>query len=69
MYAPRRKGGDAWKGKGYMGTSFGESVKVVEEISGCTRGGARFQEKRKRTGERPTTIEVRCREEQPHGTK
>ena len=49
--------------------SFGEKVKVTEEISGCTRGGERFREKRQRTGEGPATIEVQCHEEQPHGTK
>ena len=36
----------------------GENVKVVEETSGCTRGGSRFQEKRQRTGEGPVVIEV-----------
>ena len=41
-----------------MGISYGENVKVVEETSGCTRGGARFLEKRQRTGEGPTMIEV-----------
>ena len=49
--------------------SSGENVKFVEETSGCTRGGARFREKRQRTGEGPAAIEVRCHEEQPHGTK
>ena len=49
--------------------SYGENIKVVEETSGCMRGGARFQEKRQRTGEGPATIEVQCREEQPHGMK
>ena len=38
--------------------SYGENIKVVEETSGYTRGGARFQEKRKRTGEGPAMIEV-----------
>ena len=52
-----------------MGMSSGEIVKVVEETSGCTRGGARFREKRQRIGEGPAAIEVRCYEEQPHGTK
>ena len=52
-----------------MGMSSGENVKVTEETSGCTRGGERFREKRKRTGEGPTAIEVRCYEEQPHGMK
>ena len=52
-----------------MGISSGESTKVIEERIGCTRGGARFQEKRQRIGEGPTAIEVRCCEEQPHGTK
>ena len=41
-----------------MGMSYGENVKVSEEISGCTRGGVRFQEKRQRTGEGPATIKV-----------
>ena len=41
-----------------MGMSSGENVKVVEETSGCTRGGARFQENRQRTGEGPAAIEV-----------
>ena len=41
-----------------MGMSSSENVKVIEETSGCTRGGARFQEKRQRTGEGPATIEV-----------
>ena len=52
-----------------MGMSSGENVKVTKESSGCTRGGARFQEKRQRTGEGPAVIEVRCCKEQPHGTK
>ena len=52
-----------------MGTSSSENVKVDEEKSGCTRGGARFQEKRQRTGEGPSMIKVRCYEEQPHGMK
>ena len=52
-----------------MGMSFGENVKVVEETSGCMRGGARFQEKRQRMGEGPAEVEVRYHEEQPHGTK
>ena len=68
MQAPGRKGGDACKGKGYMGMSSGESEKFVEEISGCTRG-ERFQEKRQRIGEGPAMIEVRYCEEQPHETK
>ena len=49
--------------------SYGENVNVVEETSGCTRGGARFQEKRQRMGECPAEVEVRYREEQPHRTK
>ena len=52
-----------------MGMSSGENVKVVEKTSGCTRGGARFQEKRQRTREDPAEVEVRYREEQPHETK
>ena len=36
-----------------MGMSFGEIVKVAKETSGCTRGGARFREKRQRIGEGP----------------
>ena len=62
-------GGDAREGKGYMGMSVYENVKVVEETSGYTRGGARFQEKRKRTRECPAMIEVRCIEEKPHRMK
>ena len=49
--------------------SSGENVKVSKETSGCTRGGARFQEKRERIGEGPAAIEVRCYDEQPHGMK
>ena len=41
-----------------MNMSYGEIVKVVEETSGCTRGGERFREKRKRIGEGPAAIEV-----------
>ena len=52
-----------------MGIISSENVKVIEETSGCTRGGERFQEKRQRIGEGPTAIEVQCREEKPHGTK
>ena len=52
-----------------MGMSSGENVKVVEETSGCKRGGSRFQEKRQRTGEGPVAIQVQYREEKPHGTK
>ena len=52
-----------------MGMSSGENLKVVEETSGCTRGGARFQEKRQRMGEGPTEVEVRYHEEQPDGMK
>ena len=46
----------------------GENIKVVEETS-CKRGGARFREKRQRTGEGLAEVEVRYHEEQPHGTK
>ena len=52
-----------------MGMSSGENVKVVEETSGCTRGGARFREKIQRTSESPALIEVQCCEENPHRTK
>ena len=52
-----------------MGMSSSEIVKVTKERSGCTRGGARFQENRQRIGEGPVVIKVRCREEQPHRTK
>ena len=52
-----------------MGMIFGENVKVTKETSGCTRGGARFREKRKRTGEYHAAIKVQCNEEKPHGTK
>ena len=52
-----------------MGMSSGENVKVIEETSGCTRGGERFQEKRQRMGEGPVEVEVRYHEEQPHGMK
>ena len=52
-----------------MGMSSGESVKVTEEKSGCTRGEARFREKRQRIGEGPTAMEVRCHEEQPREIK
>ena len=52
-----------------MAMSSGESVKVTEETSGCTRGGARFRDKRQRTGEGPDVIEVQCHEEQPHRKK
>ena len=41
-----------------MGMSSSESVKVTEETSGCTRGGARFQEKRQRIGEGLDAVEV-----------
>ena len=41
-----------------MGMSSGENLKVVEETSGCTRGGARFQEKRQRTREGIAEVEV-----------
>ena len=52
-----------------MGMSSSENVKVVEETSGCTRGGPRFREKRQRTGEGPAAIEVQCCEEPPHKMK
>ena len=53
-----------------MGMSSDETVRVVEETSGCMRGGARFQqEKRQRMGEGPVAIEMQGRKEQPHGTK
>ena len=52
-----------------MGMSSGEIVRVVEEKSGCTRGGEKLREKRQRIGEGPTAIEVHCHEEQPHKTK
>ena len=53
-----------------MGVSFYEIVRESKEGSGCKRGGARFQlEKRKRTGEGPTTIETQDHEGIPHGTK
>ena len=42
MSTQRQKGGDAWKGKGYMGMISSENVKAIEETSGCMRGGARF---------------------------
>ena len=41
-----------------MGMSSGENVKVTEETSGCTRGGARFRENMHRMEEGPTVIEV-----------
>ena len=41
-----------------MGMIYGENVKVIEETSGCMRGGARFQEKRQSTGEGPAEVEV-----------
>ena len=52
-----------------MGLSSSDNVKVAKETSGCTRGGARFREKRQRTEEGPTVIEVQCCEEKPHGMK
>ena len=52
-----------------MGMSSGENIKVVEETSGCTRGGARFQEKSQRMREGPAEVKVRYHEEQPHGMK
>ena len=41
-----------------MGMSSAKNVKVAEETSGCTRGGARFREKRQRTREGLAAIEV-----------
>ena len=42
-----------------MGASFNDTVREDEEESGCTSGGARFrQEKRKRIGEGPAVIET-----------
>ena len=41
-----------------MGMSSGDILKVVEETSGCTRGGERFREKRHRIGEGLAAIEV-----------
>ena len=42
-----------------MGASFDETVREAEGESGLTRGGSRFrQEKRQRTGEGPTAIEM-----------
>ena len=52
-----------------MGLSSGEIGKVSEEISGCIRGGERYREKRQSISEGPAAIEVRCRKENPHGTK
>ena len=52
-----------------MGMSYGESAKVIDETSGCTRGGARFREKRQRIGEGPAAIKVKYHEEKPPGTK
>ena len=52
-----------------MDMSSSENVKFIKETSGCMRGGSRFQEKRQRMGEGPAEVEVRYREEQPHGTK
>ena len=52
-----------------MGMSSGENVKVVEETSGCRRGGASFREKRERTGEGPATIELQFCEEKRHKIK
>ena len=49
-----------------MGMISGENIKVVEETSGCMKGGARFSEKRQRTGEGPAKVEVQYHEEQPH---
>ena len=53
-----------------MGASFDKTVREAEEESGCTRGGARFQqEKRQRTGEGPVVIGTQDCEGRPHGTK
>ena len=52
-----------------MGMKFGENVKVIKETSGCKREGARFREKRQRTGEGLVVVEVRYHEEKKHGTK
>ena len=41
-----------------MGMISAENVKVTGETSGCTRGGARFREKRQRTSEGPAEVEV-----------
>ena len=46
-----------------MGASFDETVREVEEESGCMRGGARFRrEKRKREGEGPAMSETQDHE-------
>ena len=53
-----------------MGATFDEIVREAKEGSGCTRGEARFRlEKRQRTGEGPTAIEMKHCKGQPHGTK
>ena len=53
-----------------MGASFDETLREVEEESGCTRGGARFrQEKRQRTREGPAAIETQNHKGQPHKMK
>ena len=52
-----------------MGVISGGNVKVIEETSGCTRGGVRFQEKRQRMTKGPIVIKVRCYKEQPYGMK
>ena len=53
-----------------MGMSSKEFLRVDEETSGCTRGGARFrQEKRQRTWEGPVVIKMQYHEEKPHVTK
>ena len=41
-----------------MGMSSGDNIKVVEETSGCMRGGERFQEKRQMMGEIPAKVKV-----------
>ena len=52
-----------------MGSSFDEIMREVEKESGCTREGARFQEKRYRIGESPAAIKMQCHEEKPQETK
>ena len=53
-----------------MVASFDNTMRESKEESGCTRGGERFQqEKRKRTGEGPAVIKMQDHEGKPHGTK
>ena len=53
-----------------MGASFDDIVRESKEESGCTRGGARFrQEKRNKTEEGISTIEMQDHEGKAHGTK